>query len=241
MIHDSIVTQPRQILCIAEEQLLNQLDANIEPFFTDSHSTSTTLQLEHISKKINEAWLTNSAVNFCAKAYPSVSMAHEDAAALVILGAFLRNGILHKSIREQGGAYGGGASQDSNNACFRFYSYRDPRMSETLDDFDASVAWLLENKHTTQKLEEAILGTVSSLDRSESPAGRAKRCFHAELNGRKLESRKLFRERVLATTMSDLKRVAEKYLREENASVAIVTDKSNKAQVQKLGLTVQEL
>ena len=241
MIHDSIVTQPRQILCIAEEQLLNQLDANIEPFFTDSHSTSTTLQLEHISKKINEAWLTNSAVNFCAKAYPSVSMAHEDAAALVILGAFLRNGILHKSIREQGGAYGGGASQDSNNACFRFYSYRDPRMSETLDDFDASVAWLLENKHTTQKLEEAILGTVSSLDRSESPAGRAKRCFHAELNGRKLESRKLFRERVLATTMSDLKRVAEKYLREENASVAIVTDKSNKAQVQKLGLTIQEL
>ena len=33
-------------------------------------------------------------------------------------------------------AHGGGAGQDSGIAAFRFYSYRDPRLSETLADFD---------------------------------------------------------------------------------------------------------
>ena len=47
-------------------------------------------------------------------------MDHEDSAALVVLGNLLRNGFLHRAIREQGGAYGGGASQDSNSGAFRF-------------------------------------------------------------------------------------------------------------------------
>ncbi|MDG1220389.1 MAG: hypothetical protein P8P01_03170, partial [Schleiferiaceae bacterium] len=73
---------------------------------------------------------------------------------------FLRNGYLHRVIREQGGAYGGGASQDNNIAAFRFYSYRDPRLSETMDDFYASLQWLAENDHQEAQLEEAILGVI---------------------------------------------------------------------------------
>ena len=102
-------------------------------------------------------WVTNTQVNFCAKAYPTVPSGHPDAPALSVLAAFLRNGFLHRTIREQGGAYGGGASHDANIAAFRFFSYRDPRLVETLDDFDASIAWLLETQHEQLALEEAIL------------------------------------------------------------------------------------
>ena len=67
---------------------------------------------------------------------PTVPSSHADAAALTVLGGVLRNGYLHRTIREQGGAYGGGASQDNQAGAFRFFSYRDPRIEGTLTDFD---------------------------------------------------------------------------------------------------------
>ena len=77
------------------------------------------------------------------EAYPTVASGHPDAPILSVLGAYLRNGFLHRAIREQGGAYGGGASHDSNVGAFRFFSYRDPRTLDTFNDFDASIEWLL--------------------------------------------------------------------------------------------------
>lgn len=241
-IHQKVNAANRQMLVIGEEQQLNDLDKHIEPL-TQLHSSSsnTHFHTEPVSQKIQQAWLTNSQVNFCAKAYATVPSGHEDSAILVVLGGFLRNGILHKTIREQGGAYGGGATQDSNNGCFRFYSYRDPRIEETLLDFDQSIQWLLNEKHSAQSLEEAILGTISSIDRSESPAGRAKRCFHAELSGRTVEHRQLFRERVLATRIEDMQRVAEIYLKPELASTAIITDLTQRNRAENLGLNIIEL
>ena len=102
-----------------------------------------------------EMWVTSTQVNFCAKAYPTVPSGHPDAPVLSVLAAFLRNGFLHRSIREQGGAYGGGASHDPNIAAFRFFSYRDPRLVETLTDFDAAITWLLDTQHEQLALEEA--------------------------------------------------------------------------------------
>ena len=74
----------------------------------------------------------------------------------------LRNGYLHRTIREQGGAYGGGASQDNQAGAFRFFSYRDPRIEGTLNDFDQSISWLLEKPLGDDKVEEAILGVIGS-------------------------------------------------------------------------------
>jgi Zn-dependent M16 (insulinase) family peptidase len=179
-----------------------------------------------------QLWQTNTQVNFCAKAYPTVPVDHPDAAALTVLGGFLRNGYLHSTIREQGGAYGGGASQDSNIAAFRFYSYRDPRLTATLDDFDASLQWLHQNEHDPEQLEQAILGVIGSMDKPGSPAGEAKQDFHNNLFGRTPEQQRRFRARVLAVTLDDLISVAQKYLQPELASIAIVTNEQGKQQYQ---------
>ena len=119
---------------------------------------------------------------------------HPDAPALTVLGAYLRNGFLHRAIREQGGAYGGGASHDANVGAFRFFSYRDPRNIDTLADFDASVEWLLESKADEHALEEAILSVISSLDKPASPAGEVKKAFYDALYQRTLEQKRQLRE-----------------------------------------------
>ncbi|HMW50340.1 MAG TPA: insulinase family protein, partial [Cellvibrionaceae bacterium] len=168
--------------------------------------------------------------------YATVPMDHEDSAPLVVLGNLLRNGFLHRAIREQGGAYGGGASQDSNSGAFRFYSYRDPRLEETLADFDKAIDWFMHSQHSWQSIEESILGAVSGIDKPDSPAGRAKRLFHADLHGRTLEKRQAFRDRLLATQLTDLQRVCERYLKPQLAHTAIVTDKTHAARAQELGL-----
>ena len=85
-------------------------------------------------------WVTGSQVCFCAEAFPSVDSKHEDAPALTVLGTVLRNGFLHSAIREKGGAYGSGATQDSNNKVFKFFSYRDPKCTETFEEFKNSRA-----------------------------------------------------------------------------------------------------
>ena len=163
-------------------------------------------------------------MSFCAKAYPTVPSSHVDAAALTVLGGVLRNGFLHRTIREQGGAYGGGASQDNQSGAFRFYSYRDPRIAGTLADFDQSIAWLMEKPLGGDKIEEAVLGVIGSLDKPGSPAGEAMQAFHGELNGRSKASMVQFRNRVLDVTDADLKRVASTYLRPELAQTAVITN-----------------
>src|SRR5690606_38137820 len=188
-----------------------------------------------------EGWVANTQVNFCAKAYPTVPVEHPDAAPLTVLGGYLRNGYLHRAIREQGGAYGSGASQDSAIAAFRSYSYRDPRLEETLEDFDGSVAWLLKEQQDLEDLEQAILGVIGQIDKPRSPAGEAKSAFHSNLFGRSPAQRRRFRERILQVTLDDLRRVAETYLKPELASVAVITGERNRELIEKLGLELKQL
>lgn len=190
-----------------------------------SHAVEN-MQLPPVHEQVKQAWLTNTQVNFCAKAFPTVPADHADASALAVLGGFLRNGFLHRAIRETGGAYGGGASQDSNIGAFRFYSYRDPRVGGTLQDFDRAVEWVLAEQHGYQALEEAILGVIGGLDKPGSPAGEAKQAFQNRIFGRDDDFQARFRARVLATTVADLQRVAGTYLQPGLASIAVVTAKA---------------
>ncbi len=187
---------------------------------------------------VRQGWATSTQVNFAAKAYPTVSQGHPDAAPLTVLGPLLRNGFLHRAIREQGGAYGAGAGYDSDSGAFRFFSYRDPRLAETLEDFDRSVEWLKREKHAFRVVEEAILGVIGSIDRPNSPAGEAVSAYFAELHGRTPERRRLFRRRVLDVTIDDLRRVAEQYLVPERASIAVVSDAKTLDQNAGLGLDI---
>jgi len=246
-LHACVSAMPGQLLLVAEDERLEELAQMAGAVWAEHRSdeNAEAFQLPPLREATRELWVANTQVNFCARAYPTVPVEHPDAAALTVLGGFLRNGFLHRAIREQGGAYGGGASQDSGVAAFRFYSYRDPRLAETLQDFDTAVSWMLDTKHEFRALEEAILGVIGNLDKPSSPAGEAKQHFHNLLFGRTHEQREAFRQAVLAVSLEDLGRVSETYLKPELASTAIITSPGQVESTQtlrdELGLTVQEL
>ena len=184
--------------------------------------------LAPVSGLIQQAWTTSTQVNFVAQSHAAVPSSHEDAAALTVVAPYLRNGFLHTAVREKGGAYGGGASFDAETASLRFFSYRDPRLSETWKDFERSVDWLLNlsgNAKDQRQLEEAIIGVVGRMDQPGSPAGEAKKAFYANLFGRDLVYRQAYRQRILNVSFEDLQRVAQNYLTGEKSRAVITSAK----------------
>ncbi|BFM20824.1 insulinase family protein [Gilvimarinus japonicus] len=241
-IHTRIKHAPRQFLLVGEDEQLPHYRQLLEKYWPAATQASfAPLNLPAVSHPVREAWLTNTQVNFCAKAYPTVGADHPDAAPLTVLSGVLRNAYLHRAIRERGGAYGGGASQDNSNGVFRFFSYRDPRLTETLDDFDKALNWLQEQDIDPSEVEQSILGVISSIDKPASPAGEAKQTFQAELFERTRERREQFRQRVLQVTIEDIKRVAQAYLQPDNASTAVISNAANKDALIALGLTIKTL
>ncbi len=241
-LHGHLTAAPRRYMLTAEGDRLETLARDFGAIWqAEEHSTTDAFSLEPMNTAVQQMWLTNTQVNFCAKAYPTVAMEHEDVAALSVLGGFMRNGFLHTEVREKGGAYGGGAGHDHSNAAFRFFSYRDPRLEDTLKDFDRAIDWVLNGKHEWAQIEEAILGVIGSLDKPGSPAGEARHAYHNMLHGRTREKMQAYREAVLAVKLEDLQRVTELYLKPENASTAVITSAATHKKVGDLGLQVIHL
>lgn len=55
--------------------------------------------------------------------------------------------VLHREIREKGGAYGAGCNFSSNGV-LSFYSYRDPHTLETYNAFEKAIQWASNGEMT---------------------------------------------------------------------------------------------
>ena len=243
-IHRKLLQAPKQFLLVCEEHHSDRLVEEVQNVWDKlqvNKAPVTLTQVEQVNTANDEAWLIQTNVQFCASAYQAVDVAHADAAPLMVLAAYLRNGFLHSAIREKGGAYGGGASYDGNACSFRFYSYRDPRLAETFNDFEASVQWLLNTEQQPHQLEEAILGLVASMDKPGSPAGEAITACYALLHARTPKFRKMLRERLLNVTLDDLNRVAKQYLLQQKPVKAVVAPFAKREELQQLGFSIQQV
>lgn len=211
------------------ETLGHEIAAEFTPF---------EIPFEFSGEKVKLGWAINAPVHYCAKSYKTVTQDHEDAPVFNVLAAFLRNGYLHRAIREQGGAYGGGASYNSNSGAFNFFSYRDPRLEETLKDFDASIDWLLETDHEALALEEAILGVISAIDKPKTPASEYGDVYFMKHFDRTPDEVLSYRANVLNVTIDDLKRVAREYFSDRDTHTAVL---GPIASLEKTGLEIKQL
>jgi Zn-dependent M16 (insulinase) family peptidase len=217
---------------------LNKADLNLN--FTIKENANQYKNQNLVNLQSNPiGWITGSQVCFCAEAFPTVDFRHEDAPALTVLGTVLRNGYLHSAIREKGGAYGAGASQDSNNKVFKFFSYRDPKCTETFNEFKKSREWSIKNI-TEEQLEEGVLGVISSIDKPLSPFGEAISDFMSSLDHKTQDERLSFRSKVKECNLADLAMVSEKYLFNESKRSAIA-GQNYETELKDLGFEIKNI
>lgn len=145
-----------------------------------------------------------SSVAFIGKVFPTVSYVSADAPALNIASALFDNLTLHRQIREQGGAYGGGAVSSPLSGHFYFYSYRDPNISSTLAAFEEAIDTVAKGDFDENDLEEAKLEIIQDLDSPVAPGSRGEIAYSWLREGRTLDLRQAFRTRLLALTKEEV-------------------------------------
>jgi Zn-dependent M16 (insulinase) family peptidase len=232
-IHSKVSVEPYKIFTACSKDALKDK--------SDEFNVSPTKQEQKLidAAKSQIAWITGSQVCYCAQAFMGVPREHPDSAALSVLATVLRNGFLHTAIREKGGAYGAGASNDTHTNTFKLFSYRDPKCKETFEAFEDAISWA-KTSINEQHLEEAILGVVSSIDKPLSPVGEAKNDFNFNLEKINIEERLAFRQRIINCSIEDLVRVNEKYLTKESKR-SILAGESFKNQAMELKLEILEV
>jgi Zn-dependent M16 (insulinase) family peptidase len=232
-IHSKVSSKPYKIFtACSKDALKNKLEE-----FETSQAKQEQQLIDAAQSQI--AWITGSQVCYCAQAFAGVSREHPDSAALSVLATVLRNGFLHTAIREKGGAYGAGASNDTATNTFKLFSYRDPKCKETFQAFEDAISWA-KTSINEQHLEEAILGVVSSIDKPLSPVGEAKNDFNFNLEDINIDERLAFRQRIINCSIEDLVRVNKKYLTKESKR-SILAGESFKDQAQELKLEILEV
>ncbi|MBI5346730.1 MAG: insulinase family protein [Chlamydiae bacterium] len=156
----------------------------------------------------SQARIISSPVAFNSVACKAIGYTHEDAPALLIAANLFDNVVLHKKIREEGGAYGSSANYTPISATFNFSSYRDPHISSTINAFDLAIKTILEGIFTSSDLEEAKLEVIQHLDAPLSFATRAITAYSWKRTKITTALREKFRQKILLASREDIIKAA---------------------------------
>lgn len=161
-----------------------------------------------------EGIATPADVAFVARAWRTASIEQPEAAALLMLSVHLSYGYLWDNVRVKGGAYGCRAGYDSMGGIFSLSSYRDPYIKETLDVYTGLFDFITEQMDLSPAgIEQAIIGTVKTLDRPTRPGQAVGTALSRHRSGSTKKFRKDFRTRLLSLTGDDVRNVANDLLR----------------------------
>lgn len=204
-------------LCNDDSQDVNRIN------WTDAKAPSKENKGVHVSMNI--------PVNFCSKVIPTVPYTDPDYAKLRVLSRFLTSKYLHPIVREQNGAYGGGAMLTLDGV-FNYYSYRDPNSRVTLDVFDGTTDWMANNHNLVddQNLFEAKLSILQQMDQ---PIAEYMKGIDLFLYGLSYDIWQTQRARVLAVKKEDLIEVCQKYLGADNWAGKCVIGNGASQQIRK--------
>src|SRR5690606_15421529 len=119
----------------------------------------------------NEGFMSASMVQYVVKGYDFKKLGYEWDGKMQVLNQILSRDYLQNKIRVMGGAYGGWAQiSAAGNALFA--SYRDPNLTETLDNYDAAPDFLKAFNVDSTEMTRFIIGTISNIDRPTTASQR---------------------------------------------------------------------
>lgn len=177
----------------------------------------------------SQARISSAPVFFTSMAIKTTHFTEPANAHLSVASRLMDNTYLHRVIREQGGAYGGGSSNKMSSAKFCFYAYRDPNLASTIQAFKGASEHIKNGKFSDRELEEAKLGIVQKLDHPIAPEYQGLTAYSWVLEGKDMKVRKILRERILKTSTKEIQESVDKYLLSQIDKATVVTFGSKEA------------
>lgn len=163
-----------------------------------------------------------SPIAFTGYVFKTISYSHSNAPALSVAACLFDNITLHQSIRERGGAYGGGATNNSLAGNFYFYSYRDPNISSTFVAFEQAIQTIVDGEFEESDLEEAKLEVFQGMDAPVAPGSRGDLAYSWIREGRTFEARQAFRNRLLSLTREEVIAAVKQHILPQSKTGAAV-------------------
>jgi len=152
----------------------------------------------------NEGLLSASKVQYVVKGYDYKKLGYEWSGKMRVLNQILSREFIVKQVRVIGGAYGGWTVFSPTGYVY-WGSYRDPNLSKTLENYDASPDFLENFTADEKAMTRFIIGTVARLDRPLTPSAQGALAFRRYLQGTTKSYVQEERDAVLSTTVEDVK------------------------------------
>lgn len=155
-------------------------------------------------RDLHEAFVVPTDVTFSAVGYDRRLLDEPYAGAWLVATRALSFDYLWNEVRVKGGAYGAGF-QMTRPGSMRLYSYRDPRVDETLARFEGAGAWLASFEPTPSEMAGYVVSTVAGIDAPLKARELMRRQDGMFLSGYTPEERARARREVIAATPDDVR------------------------------------
>jgi len=149
-----------------------------------------------------EGFIVPTQVNYVGKGAPLFEVGETTSGAAAVVSRYLRNSYLWDKVRVVGGAYGAMNSYNPTTGMYKYVSYRDPNLMQTLQTYDETPEFLreLSKEMSPTTLANAIIGMIGDMDAPMSPDQKGFSSMDRWLCGNTDEMRQERREQGLGTT-----------------------------------------
>ena len=155
----------------------------------------------------NEAFVVPSDVCFAALGWDRRLLGEPYSGTWLVVARAVSYDRLWNEVRVKGGAYGTGF-QATRVGALRFYSYRDPRLDETMERFVEVADWLEAFAPSDEDMEGFIVATVAGLDAPVKPRSLVRRQASQFFGNFAPAERLRLRNQVIATEPADVRALA---------------------------------
>ena len=155
-----------------------------------------------------EAVENGAKVVYNAKAANFIKAGFKYSGKLSVVKNIVNTEYLWNEVRVKGGAYGCGCNLNRNGIVYT-YSYRDPNVKETFDNFDNIGNFLSNISLTDREITKYTLGALNVIDRPKSKSDRLELMVGRYYNGLTREDVQIERDEILSVTEKDVKDYAK--------------------------------
>ena len=187
----------------SDEDLSLYLAAANPLALSEASATKAALRVpEPVNRR--EAFVVASDVSFTAIGYDRRILGVEHTGSLLLLSRILSYDYLWNEIRVKGGAYGAGF-QVTRVGSMRFYTYRDPRIDESIGRMAAAGRAIASFSPDEAEMEGFVVSCVAGIDAPLKARDRVRRQDGMYFGGYTCEQRAMIRNQVIEARSEDVR------------------------------------